>query len=83
MSIENISLILFALGFVPWHVSRRVVRSRRKGQRYLVRYQVSAMFWRLTVDHPAHERCNWRLTVPLVRRLADAVWAATRSLIDR
>ena len=83
MSLDSISLVLFALGFVPWHVSRRVVRSRRQGQRYLVRYQVIAVFWRLTVDCPAHGRHSWRLTVPLVRRLADAVWAATRSLIDR
>ncbi len=83
MSLESVSLVLFTLGFVPWHASRRIVRSRRKGQRYLVRYQVNAIFWRLTVDHPAHGSCAWRLTVPLVRRLADAVWAATRSLIDR
>ena len=82
MTFQTLTLILFLLGFVPHHVSRRILRSRRKGRRYVVRYQVYAIFWRLTVDCPRGGRATWRLSVPLIRRLADAVWAAVRKLLD-
>lgn len=77
----TLTLTLLVLGLAPHHISRQVVRSRRVGARRFVRYQVQALFWRLTIDCPPRGRRRWRLTVPAIRRLADAVWAALRSLI--
>ncbi len=90
MNFDALTLILLVLGFIPHHLSRTVIPSQRSSQRSgrsrrsgrLVRYQIHALFWRLTIDCPAHGRRRWRFTLPVIRRLADAVWAALRSLLD-
>ena len=81
MNLDTLTLTLLVLGFTPHHISRRVVHSRRIGERRFVRYQVQALFWRLTIVCPPRGRRRWRLSVPAIRRMADAVWAALRSLL--
>lgn len=81
MNIQTLTITLLVLGFTPHHISRRVVRSCRLGERRYIRFQIHAIFWRLTIDCPARGPRRWRLTIPAIRRLADAVWAALRNLI--
>lgn len=82
MTPETMTLILLIAGLIPWHISRRTT-GRRPNQR--TRWQVYAIFWRLTLERPQRRnrgRTTWRLTIPLIRRLADAVWTAVRQLVD-
>ncbi len=81
MTLETLTLILLITGLIPWHISRRTV-GRRPHLR--TRWQVYAIFWRLIVERPqgrGRQRANWRLTVPLIQCLADAVWTALRKLV--
>lgn len=70
-------------GFIPWWVSRRVTEIRVRGRRRTnVEWRVQALFWRLTVQRARPGRHSWQVSVPLIRRLADAVWAAVRKLVQ-
>lgn len=82
MTLETLTLILLVAGLIPWHISRRTVG---RGPRLRTHWQVYALFWRLTVDRPrrrGRQPTTWRLTVPLIRRLSDAVWAALHRLME-
>ena len=57
-----------------------VVRVGRKRQR-LLRLEVRAIFWRLMVERPPRGRVAWRLRVPLIERVQQAVWAAVQGLL--
>jgi len=73
---------LIVAGFIPWWVSRGVTETRVRGQRRTnVEWRFQAIFWRLTVCRPGRGRLSWRLSVPLIRRPADAIWAAVRKLM--
>lgn len=74
MNLETMTLILLALGCLPYRLSRyQCGRTRR--------WQVEALFWRLHCERQGRNGRTWRLTVPAIRRLADAVWAALRQLL--
>lgn len=81
MTLETLPFLLLVLGLAPHRLSRSIVRSRQPGRRYLVRYQVHALFWQLTIDRPRRGRSAWRFTVPAIQRLSGAVWAALRKLV--
>lgn len=74
MNVETMTLILLALGCLPYRLSR-YQRGRTR------RWQVDALFWRLQVERRGRSLRLWRLTAPAIRRLADAVWAALRQLL--
>lgn len=80
MNLDPLTLfLLLALGFIPWRVSRRTLGRR---PRLHTRWQFDALFWRLTVTRTRGRRqADLRLTIPLIQRLAAAVWAALRSLV--
>ncbi len=75
MNLETMTIILLALGCLPYRLSR-YQRGRTR------RWQVEALFWHLWVERQGRGRQAWRLTVPAVRRLADAIWAALRQLLS-
>lgn len=80
MTLETLTLILLVAGLIPWRISRRTV-GRRPHLR--TRWQVYALFWRLTVERPQRRgRATWQLTVPLIQRLAGAIWSALRRLVE-
>jgi hypothetical protein len=82
MTLETLTLILLIAGLIPWHISRRTVGRRPN---LATRWQVYALFWRLTVERSqrrSRRRVSWRLTVPLIQRLSDAIWAALRRLVE-
>jgi hypothetical protein len=83
MNAEVIFWGTIVAGFIPWWVSRRMTETRVRGRhRTDVEWRVQAIFWRLTVRRPGRGRRSWQLSVPLIRRLADAVWAAVRKLVQ-
>lgn len=82
MTLETLTLILLVLGLTPHCISRSILRSRRPGRRYLVRYQVHALFWQLTIDRPRRGRSAWRFTVPAIQRLSASIWEALRKLVQ-
>jgi hypothetical protein len=63
-----------AVGFVPYHVERQCLAC---GSRKL---EVRALFWSLRVHWRRSGRHDWKLSVPLIERLRDAVWAAVTRL---
>jgi len=66
--------IWLALGFIPYHIEKKCLT---RGRRLLV---VRALFWSLTVQSTGRSRRRtWKLRIPLIERLRDAIWAA----IDR
>jgi hypothetical protein len=82
MTLETLTLILLVAGLIPWHISRRTVGRRPN---LAIRWQVYALFWRLTVERPqrrSHQHATWRLTIPMIQRLSDAIWAALRRLVE-
>lgn len=82
MTLETLTLILLVAGLIPWHISRRTVGRRPN---LATRWQVYALFWRLTVERPqgrSRRTVAWRLTIPLLPRLSDAIWAALRQLVQ-
>lgn len=81
MTLETLTLILLVAGLIPWHISRRPIGRRPN---LAMRWEVYALFWRLTIERPARRsrrRAAWRLTIPLIQRLSDAIWAALRRLV--
>ncbi len=82
MNAEVIFWGLIVAGFIPWWVSRRMVETRVRGRRRTnVTWRVQAIFWRLTVRRVKPGRHAWQVSVPLIRRSADAIWAAARKLV--
>lgn len=82
MILETLTLILLVAGLIPWHISRRTVGRRPN---LATRWQVYALFWRLTVERPqrrSRRPLTWRLTIPLIPRLSDAIWDALRRLVE-
>ena len=74
--------IWMGVGCLPWWVSRRVVTAGAgRRRRRLLRLEVRAIFWRLVVEQPPQGRVAWRLHVPLIERLQQAVWAALQGLL--
>lgn len=63
-----------AVGFVPYRIERRCLAG---GSR---RLEVRALFWSLRVHWRRSGRLDWKLSVPLIERLRDAVWAAVTRL---
>jgi hypothetical protein len=82
MTLETLTLILLVAGLIPWHISRRIVGRRPN---LATRWQAYALFGRLTVECPqrrSRRSIAWRLTIPLLPRLSDAIWAALRRLVE-
>ena len=79
---EVMMWILVGMGCLPFWINRRVVvvRVGRKRRR-LLRLEVRAIFWRLTVERPPRGRVAWRLRVPLIEHVPQAVWAAVQGLL--
>jgi hypothetical protein len=77
MTIEQLTIILLILGLIPLQISRRIVR----GKSYQIEWQILATFWRLTVNRPSKGRVTWRFTMPVIERLASAIWAALSDLV--
>lgn len=46
-----------------------------------MRWQVQAIFWRMTLERPARGWATWVVTVPLIQHLRKAVWAALRQFV--
>ena len=63
-----------AVGFVPYRIERRCLAG---GGRKL---EIRALFWTLMVHWRRSGRHDWKLSVPLIERLRDAVWAAVTRL---
>ncbi len=64
---------------MPWLVSRRRVSAGRgRRQRWTVKWEVRALFWRLAVERG---KACWRLRVVLVEQLQEAVWEAAGRLV--
>lgn len=82
MNTEVMMWILVGVGFLPFWINRRVVTVRvGRRRRRLLRLEVRAIFWRLTVERPSRGRVAWRLRVPLIERVQQAVWAAVQGLL--
>jgi hypothetical protein len=82
MNTELWMWILAGAGCLPWWISRRVVTVRvGRRRRHLLRLEVRAIFWQLTVERPPRGRVAWRLRVPLIERVQQAVWAAVQGLL--
>jgi hypothetical protein len=79
MTIETLTLILLVAGLVPYHVSRTV---ERYGANRRVYWQVRAVFWLLTIARPTRGRSSWCFTMPLIQKLATAIWKALRHLVS-
>jgi hypothetical protein len=81
----NAELVLWALvvaGFIPWWVGRQAVVVRQRGRRRVqVTWRVRAIFWQVAVERQGREWCTWHVSAPLIRRFADAIWTAVRSLV--
>lgn len=83
MNAEVLMWVLIAAGMVPWWVSRRVAETGRgRRRRVEVEWRMRALFWRLTVRRVGRARPSWQLSIPLISRLADAVWSAVRKLVQ-
>ena len=82
MNTEWMVWMLLGVGCLPYLVRRQVVVVRR-GRRpaTVVRWQVRAIFWRLTLERPVRGRATWVVTVPLIEHLRKAVWAALRQVV--
>lgn len=77
---ENTHWFWFLIGCVPYTIERKLVR---RGWQLHVR----ALFWTLTMTRRHYKRkrrrwtrTHWRLRVPLIIKLRQAVWAAVLSL---
>ena len=82
MNTEWMMWVLLGVGCAPYLVRRHmVVRRRGRRQEVVVRWQVQAIFWRLTLERPVRGRATWTVTVPLIQHLSKAVWAALRQLV--
>ena len=79
MTVEQMTIALLVLGLVPLYISRSAVR----GKRSQVYWQIHATFWRLTIHSSRPGRKTWKLTVPLIRRLASAIWAALEAFVGK
>lgn len=82
MNTEWMMWMLLGVGCLPYLVRRQAVvvrRGRRQGT--VVRWQVRAIFWRLTLERPVRGRATWVVTVPLIEHLRKAVWAALRQVV--
>jgi hypothetical protein len=66
--------IWLAVGLVPYRVARKHLAG---GVRIL---EVRALFWSLNVRLRRSGRHDWRVYIPLVEQLRDAVWAAVMRL---
>ena len=83
MNAEVVFWGLIIAGFIPWWVSRRITETRVRGRRRTdMEWRFQAVFWRLTVRRPGRGHRSWQLSVPLIRRMADAIWAAVRKLVQ-
>lgn len=82
MNTEWMMWMLLGVGCAPYLVRRQVVvRRRGRRQEVVVRWQMQAIFWRLTLERPARGRAMWVVTVPLIQHLRKAVWAALRQFV--
>jgi hypothetical protein len=72
---ESVMWFWLVPGFVPYHIEKKCLT---RGRRLLV---VRALFWSLTVQSTGWGRSRtWKLRVPLIERLRDAIWAAVDRL---
>ncbi len=75
MIVEHLTLILIGLGFLPWHINRRITVYKRQHQ---VSWQIYAVFWQVTIS-----RNNIHYTMPVIRQLGAAVWSALSKLVEK
>lgn len=68
--------IWLVAGVIPYRIERRWLA---QGIRTL---EIRALFWSLAVRRQRQGRRDWKLSVPLIERLRDAVWAALMRLRD-
>ena len=82
MTMELWMWVLIGVGCVPWLVSRRRVSvGRGRRQRWTVKWEVRALFWRLAVERPQRGKACWRLRIVLFERVQQAVWEAVGRLV--
>ena len=63
-----------AIGLAPYRIERRWTR----GRTHIT--EMEALFWALTIQRRPGGRRDWTLTVPLLKRLRSAAWAAVEKL---
>lgn len=79
MEMTTIGWVLFGIGFLPWRIGWRTLRTSKQRQSVYT-LTIQATFWRLQVERGPQGQ-QWRLTLPLVARLKAAVWSALQTLI--
>lgn len=77
---DNTHWFWFVLGFIPYWTERAVIRHGWQ-------LDVRALFWTLTLSRRSFKRgrrrwtrTTWRLRLPFIEKLRQAVWAAVMSL---
>jgi hypothetical protein len=66
--------IWLAVGCIPYTVSRNW---NAYGTLTLT---ITAIFWRVEIEHHVGGRYNWSVRVPLISRMKEAAWAAVTHL---
>jgi hypothetical protein len=74
---ENQILISLILGILPYWIRR----THETGGEWTL--TINALFWSLTIHRRWDGRRDWTLRVPLINKLADAIWAAIMRLRDK
>jgi hypothetical protein len=75
MSINEI-WIWIVVGLLPYRVKWQSLTNG------VCTLEMRALFWSLAVRLRRSGRHDWKLSVPLIERLRDAVWAAVMRLHD-
>lgn len=79
MEMTIMGWVLLGIGFLPWRIGWRALRTGKQRQTAYT-LTIQAAFWRLQIERGLQGQ-HWRLTLPLVVRLKAAVWSALQTLI--